>query len=121
NLVIPRDTGKPDAAVKFALFVTNTANQLAFAKAANVLPSTIEALQEYRRSLSSNGKASPVEQATDISAAQMQDAQVLIPTMKDLKKLQKAIYENLQAAMLGEKTVDKAVADAAEEWNSSQS
>lgn len=121
NLVIPRDTPKPDAAVKFALFVTNTANQLAFAKAANVLPSTIEALQEYRRSLSSNSKASPVEQATDISAAQMQDAQVLIPTMKDLKKLQKAIYENLQAAMLGEKTVDKAVADAAEEWNSSRS
>lgn len=121
NLVIPRDTRKPDAALKFALFVTNTANQLAFAKAANVLPSTIEGLQEYRRSLSSNGKVSPVEQAIDISAAQMQDAQVLIPTMKDLNKLQKAIYENLQAAMLGEKTVDKAVADAAEEWNSSRS
>jgi len=118
NLVIPRDTAKPDAALKFALFVTNTQNQLAFAKAANVLPSTSEALQEYRRSLSSDGKASPVEQARDISASQMQDAEVLIPTMKDIKKLQKAIYDNLQAAMLGEKTVDKAVADAAEEWNS---
>ena len=118
NLVIPRDTPKPDAALKFALFVTNTQNQLAFAKAANVLPSTSEALQEYRRSLSSDGKASPVEQARDISASQMQDAEVLIPTMKDIKKLQKAIYDNLQAAMLGEKTVDKAMADAAEEWNS---
>lgn len=117
NLVIPRDTAKPDSALKFALFVTNTENQLAFAKAANVLPSTLEALQEYRRSLSGDGKASPVEQARDISATQMQDAQVLIPTRKDLNKLQKAIYENLQAAMLGEKTVDKAVADAAEEWN----
>ena len=118
NLVIPRDTPNPDAALKFALFVTNTENQLAFAKAANVLPSTLEALQEYRRSLSGDGKATPVEQARDISASQMQEAQVLIPTMKDLNKLQKAIYENLQAAMLGEKTVDKAVADAAEEWNS---
>jgi putative chitobiose transport system substrate-binding protein len=120
NLVIPRDTGKPDAALKFALFVTNTQNQLAFAKAANVLPSTVEALQEYRRSLTSGGNVSPVEQARDISAAQMQDAEVLIPIMKDFKKLQKAIYENLQAAMLGEKTVDKAVADAAQEWNSSR-
>jgi putative chitobiose transport system substrate-binding protein len=118
NLVIPRDTPNPDAALKFALFVTNTENQLAFAKAANVLPSTLEALQEYRRSLSGDGKATPVEQARDISASQMQEAQVLIPTMKDLNKLQKAIYENLQAAMLEEKTVDKAVADAAEEWNS---
>ena len=120
NLVIPRDTRSPDAALKFALFVTNTPNQLAFAKAANVLPSTIEALAQYRRSLSSNSKASSIEKAIDVSASQMQDAQVLIPTMKNLNKLQKAIYENLQAAMLGEKTVDKAVADAAEEWNSHQ-
>jgi len=40
--------------------------------------------------------------------------------LKDFNKLQKAIYENLQAAMLGEKTVDKAVEDAAQEWNSSR-
>jgi putative chitobiose transport system substrate-binding protein len=121
NLVIPRDTDKPDVALKFALFVTNTENQLAFAKQANVLPSTIEGLNEYRRFLTSDGKASPVEQARDISASQMQQAEVLIPTMKNLSKLQKAIYKNLQAAMLGEKSVDQAVADAAEEWNSSLS
>jgi putative chitobiose transport system substrate-binding protein len=119
NLVIPRDTDKPDAAVKFALFVTNTENQLAFAKEANVLPSTIEGLKEYRSSLAGSGKTSSVEQARDISASQMQDAQVLIPTLKNINKLQKAIYENLQAAMLGEKTVDQAVADAAKEWDSS--
>jgi len=29
----------------------------------------------------------------------------------------KAIYENLQAAMLNEKTVEQAVADAAQQWN----
>jgi putative chitobiose transport system substrate-binding protein len=121
NIVIPRDTDNPDAALKFALFVTNSENQLAFAKAANVLPSTLEALQQYRRSLTSDGKALPVEQARDISASQMEQAQVLIPTMKNLNKLQKAIYENLQAAMLGEKTVDQAVTDAAQEWNSSLS
>ena len=121
NIVIPRDTDNPDAALKFALFVTNSENQLAFAKAANVLPSTLEALQQYRRSLTSDGKALPVEQARDISASQMEQAQVLIPTMKNLNKLQKAIYENLQAAMLGEKTVDQAVTDAAQEWDSSLS
>jgi putative chitobiose transport system substrate-binding protein len=121
NIVIPRDTDNPDAALKFALFVTNSENQLAFAKAANVLPSTLEALQQYRRSLTRDGKALPVEQARDISASQMEQAQVLIPTLKNLNKLQKAIYENLQAAMLGEKTVDQAVTDAAQEWNSSLS
>jgi putative chitobiose transport system substrate-binding protein len=121
NIVIPRDTDNPDAALKFALFVTNSENQLAFAKAANVLPSTLEALQQYRRSLTNDGNALPVEQARDISASQMEQAQVLIPTMKNLNKLQKAIYENLQAAMLGEKTVDQAVTDAAQEWDSSLS
>ena len=118
NLVIPRSTTKPEAALKFALFVTNSANQLAFAKAANVLPSTLESLQQYRKELAGGGKVSQIEQARDISASQMQEAEVLVPTLKDSNKLQKAIYENLQAAMLGEKTVDKAVADAAVEWDS---
>ena len=39
NVVIPRSSKNPDAALKFALFVTNDDNQLGFAKAANVLPS----------------------------------------------------------------------------------
>ena len=118
NLVIPRDTNIPEEAVNFALFVTNTENQLAFAQAANVLPSTIEAVEQYQAQLSSNPNASPVEQARAISASQLTEAEVLMPAMKDLNKLQTAIYENLQAAMLGEKEVEKAVTDAAEMWDS---
>ncbi len=116
NLVIPQSTDQPDAAVKFALFVTNNANQLAFAKAANVLPSTTEALKDpYFQSLPAD--ATPADKARAISAAQLQDAEVLVPAMKDVNQLQKFIYENLQAAMLGQKTVDRAVADAAQAWN----
>ncbi len=117
NVVIPKDTDVPEAALKFALFLTNDANQLAFAKAANVLPSTVKALQDpYFTQTPAN--ATPVDKARLISAQQMQDAQVLIPAMKNMKQLQKAVYENLQAAMLGQKTVDQAIADAAQEWNS---
>ncbi|AUT02942.1 ABC transporter substrate-binding protein [Nostoc sp. CENA543] len=116
NIVIPRETKQPDAAVKFALFVTNNENQLAFAKAANVLPSTTKALADsYFKDVPAN--ASTVEQARVVSAQQLQQAEILTPPLKDIKKLQKAIYENLQAAMLGEKTVDQAVADAAKEWD----
>ncbi|MBD2504499.1 ABC transporter substrate-binding protein [Anabaena azotica] len=116
NIVVPRETKQPDAAVKFALFVTNDENQLAFAKAANVLPSTTKALADsYFKDVPAN--ASTVEKARIVSAQQLQQAEVLTPSLKDIKKLQKAIYENLQAAMLGEKTVDKAVEDAAQEWN----
>jgi putative chitobiose transport system substrate-binding protein len=120
NLVIPRATDKPDEAVKFALFVTNSANQLAFAKAANVLPSTEEAVKEYTKELDKGGKTTPVEQARRVSATQLQDAEVLVPAMKNISQLQKLIYENLQAAMLKQKTVEQAVKEAAEAWNQQQ-
>ncbi len=116
NIVIPRASKQPDAAVKFALFVTNDENQLAFAKAANVLPSTFTALaNSYFKEVPAT--ATTAEKGRIISAQQMQTAEVLTPKMKDFKLLQKAIYENLQAAMLGQKTVDKAVEDAAQKWD----
>jgi putative chitobiose transport system substrate-binding protein len=116
NVVIPRDSKQPDAALKFALFLTNDENQLSFAKAANVLPSTVKSLADtYFKDAPAN--ASALDKARVISAQELQQAEVLTPRLKDIKRLQKAIYENLQAAMLGEKTVDKAVEDAANEWN----
>jgi putative chitobiose transport system substrate-binding protein len=120
DLVIPRDTQQPEAALKFALFVTNNQNQLSFAKEASVLPSTIKALEDsYFKTVPAN--ATPLEKARIVSASQMKDAQVLIPAMKDIKELQKALYDNLQAAMLGQKTVDQAIADAEQTWNQGRS
>jgi len=117
NLVIPRDTDKSEDALKYALYVTNTKNQLAFAQASNVLPSTTEAVEQYIADLEQKAQTSLKEQALKTSAAQLKDAEVLIPAQEDLPQLQKAIYENLQAAMLKEKTVEQAVQDAADEWN----
>jgi putative chitobiose transport system substrate-binding protein len=116
NLVIPRSTKVPEAALKFALYVTNDANQLTFAKAANVLPSTVSAAKDsYFTSLPAD--ASPVDKARSVSASQLTDAEVLIPAMEDIKVLQKIVYTNLQATMLKQKTVDQAVQDAAAEWD----
>jgi putative chitobiose transport system substrate-binding protein len=115
NLVIPKDSDQPDAALKFALFVTNSQNQLAFAKAANVLPSNVRSLSDnYFKSPAGN---TSLDLARVLSASQLKQAEVLIPAMKDINVFKKTIYENLQAAMLGEKTVDQAVADATQEWN----
>ncbi|MGB7250498.1 MAG: sugar ABC transporter substrate-binding protein [Phormidesmis sp.] len=116
DLVIPKDTDVEAAALKFASYVTNDANQLAFAKAANVLPSTVEAMKDsYFTDLPA--EATPVEVARAVSASQLEDAAVLVPAMEDVKELQKIVYDNLQAAMLGDKSVDQAVADAADEWD----
>lgn len=117
NLTIPRTTKDEATALKFALFVTNTQNQLAFAKAANVLPSTTEAVAQYIQAIAKEKNTSSVQQARQVSAAQLKDAEVLIPPMKNLNQLQKAIYENLGAAMLKQKTVDQALQEAAETWN----
>jgi putative chitobiose transport system substrate-binding protein len=117
NLVIPRDTNKLDEAVKYALFVTNSKNQLAFAKAANVLPSNLDAIEQYIQELEAKENVTPLEQARKISAIQLEHAEVLVPAIKDINKLQKIIYENLQAAMLQQKSVEQAVNDAASEWN----
>jgi putative chitobiose transport system substrate-binding protein len=116
NVVIPKDTEHPDAAVKFALFLTNAQNQLSFAKAANVLPSNIASLQDAYFSKAAPN-ASSLDKARVVSAAQMKDAEVLIPTLKDIKSLQKILYENLQATMLKQKTVEQALKDAEQSWN----
>lgn len=117
NLVIPRDTDQPEAALDFALFVTNSANQLAFAQAANVLPSTSQAVEDYITEIEAQTEVSNLEVARKVSALQLKEAEVLVPAMKNLNRLQKLIYENLQAAMLREKTTEQAVADAAKQWN----
>lgn len=115
NLVIPRDTDKPDAAVKFALFITNAENQLAFAKESNVLPSTKESLADPYFSKAEESDA--LAKARVLSASQLQDAEILIPGREDIKKLQQLLYKNLRQAMLGKTSVDQALAKAEKDWN----
>ncbi len=117
NLVVSRDSKKPEDAVKYALFVTNSDNQLSFAKEANVLPSNVTAIEQYIQELESKENATILDQARKISAIQLNEAEVLVPPLEEINKLQKIIYENLQAAMLKEKTVEQALEDAAKQWN----
>ena len=116
NLVISRNSNKPEEALEYALFVTDTENQLAFAQESNVLPSTSKAVEQYIKSLEEQDSLK--QQAKKVSATQLKDTEILIPATKNIHILQQVIYENLQAAMLNKKTVDQAIQDAAKEWNS---
>jgi putative chitobiose transport system substrate-binding protein len=140
NLVVPRTSKNSEAAVKFALFVTNAVNQLAFANSSDTLPSQIQAIAEYKAGLQprkkaaapknekktenkTDAKASPelnssLAQGKIVSASQLDRAEVLIPPVKDISILKRALYESLQAAMTGEKTVDQALQGAADVWDS---
>jgi len=117
NLVIPRSSQNQAGAIKFAEFVTNQENQLAFAKAANVLPSNQAAVEQYRQELENLTDPSPLEQARRVSVQQLDTAEVLIPPMANLNQLKRIIYDSLGAAMLGNKSVEEALTEAEQLWN----
>ena len=117
NLVIPRSSQNQAGAIKFAEFVTNQENQLAFAKAANVLPSNQAAVEQYRQELENLTDPSPLEQARRVSVQQLDTAEVLIPPMANLNQLKRIIYDSLGAAMLGNKSVEEALTEAERLWN----
>ena len=116
NFAISSKTKLPDGALKFVLFITNYQNQMAFAQETNVLPSTTKTLENsYFQNISSD--ASTQDRGRVISANQILAAEILLPPIKNLDKLKQIIYQSLQEAMLAEKTIEQAIADAASEWD----
>jgi putative chitobiose transport system substrate-binding protein len=128
NLVVPRQSALAAEATRFALFLTNGPNQLAFAEQARVLPSNQVALQQLEASLEdslgpagataqSNDQESLVLRARLLSAQTLRRARVLVPASPGVKRLQAIVYSQLQRAMLGQVGSDAALATAADEWN----
>ena len=121
NLVVPRASAAPAAAVDLALFLTNATHQLAFAEAARVLPSSREALAELERRLGAQKPESPQErlvlEARLLAIQSLAGARVLVPPTPGLKRLQTILYTYLQQAMLGQTSSDRALESAAREWN----
>jgi putative chitobiose transport system substrate-binding protein len=121
NLAVSRQTSRPKEAVDLALFLTNPANQLRFARAARVLPSSQPALKAIEAELAlasrSGVKADLVQKARLLSAQTLSHAKVLVPADPGVKRLQAIIYGQLQRAMLGELSSAAALAAAEKEWN----
>ena len=121
NLVVPRGSAAPAAAVDLALFLTNATNQLEFAEAARVLPSSREALAELERRLVAQKPESPQERlvlrARLLAIQSLAGARVLVPPTPGLKRLQTILYTHLQQAMLSQISSDRALESAAREWN----
>jgi putative chitobiose transport system substrate-binding protein len=121
NIVVPKSSQVRDLALKFATYLTNDANQLSFSKVENSLPSTIEAAADPYFSQLPRDAAPFVKaqiKARIISASQLLQSEVLIPPVKNLENLRKIIYEELQLAMLKQKSSNEAIAIAAQRWDS---
>jgi putative chitobiose transport system substrate-binding protein len=123
NLVVPKQSALAVEAARFALFLTNGPNQLAFAEQARVLPSNRQALQQLEASLATapgagaGAQEALVQRARLLSAQTLRQARVLVPASPGVKRLQAIVYTQLQRAMLGQVGSDAALTAAADEWN----
>lgn len=105
NMVVPAASDNIDLAIELANFVTNDANQLAFAKLVSIFPSTIEAAQDP---FFCSDEESLEGQARCIQANSIErgfDNQV----REDIKQ---EIRRGFAEAMLGQKDAATALADA---------
>jgi len=119
NVAVPATSLHKELAVKFAYFLTNDTNQLKFAQIGNLLPSTTKAVQDdYFRKIKATDSVS--DRARVISASQLAQAEVLIPPVQGIDNLRQIIYEELQLAMLQQKSIKEAISSAEQRWNDRQ-
>ena len=121
TLAVPRQSARPRQAVDLALYLTNAEHQARFATEARVLPSSRTALEQIRRQLDAEQPTTAAEiqirQARRLSAQVLERADVLVPALPGVKRLQSIIYTQLQRAMLGQLDSEAALQQAARDWN----
>ncbi len=113
GLTIPNASKNKEAALDFALFVTNDANQLAFCKLATILPSTIKASQDPFFQAPGDLK----QQARTISANSLKNAKDATVVVANADKLQQTLNDSLNAWWSGSKTAQQALDDASKAWD----
>jgi putative chitobiose transport system substrate-binding protein len=102
---------------KFARFITNDENQLAFAKLANVFPTTIAAANDpYFQHLPPNAGAS--EKAVAIGAESMKRSRTLyVAGIEDYDELRRALVNAVEAGVTGKQDPKAALDAAVAIWN----
>jgi len=116
NLVLPQSGKHREEAAKLAEYITNGSNQLDFAKIVTILPSVKEAAQDnYFTNLPTKPELN--DSARKISAEQLKNATVLLPSVKKWSELSKIFDQYFQQAYLGQITPKEALEKAESEWN----
>jgi putative chitobiose transport system substrate-binding protein len=113
-VTVPRATKHQQAAIDFALFVTNDDNQLEFSRQVVVFPSTRQAAGDpfFRR-----GGAAPEDVARKVAAADLasaRDLSVIVPNSGDLFKV---FREAIESAFYGKRSPKDALDWAVKQWN----
>lgn len=111
---VPVNTPNKTLAVEFALFATNDANQLAFAKASNTFPSTIKAAEDP---FFTTPGPTAADEARVADAAQLRYAKDLTVHVPNASKLFKAFKDHIEAAFFSGKPAQQALDEVVQIWN----
>lgn len=113
GLLVPETSKNKPTALKFAEFMTNAENQLAFSKIVTIFPSVTEALADPYFMDDSDGTVE--SKARRIAAEQLKDARNIVPVQFD-DRIKAIVIGKVQLAMKGDLTpaaaLDEAVAEA---------
>jgi putative chitobiose transport system substrate-binding protein len=115
DLVVPTASKHPAEAAKLAAFMTNNANQIAFAKVVPVVPTTRAAQTDPL--FKSTGSTDPVARATSLVGASGRFINPGYKAPSNSDDLYKNFNDNIEAAVLGKKTPQAALNDAVAFWN----
>jgi len=113
NLVIPKRAGNKEAALRFALFLTNPENQIEFSKLTSVLPVNKQALEDdFFKKASGCGVQA---QAGIISAAQLKKPQAPVITNKK-NELNMLSVRAVQEILINNKDIKQTLDEFKSDW-----
>ncbi|WP_420594873.1 ABC transporter substrate-binding protein [Deinococcus sp.] len=117
GMAVPKGVKDKEAAQKLALFLTNDANQLAFSKVTQTtFPSTLKASSDkYFKA----GGDNATDQGRLVSSGELKKAKDLTLVYPDASKLNKVFKDEVEAAMLGQKSAKAALDAIVKAWNAS--
>ncbi len=114
---VPTGTKNPKASAALAAWLTNDENQLAFAKrAGTVFPTTVRAARDPYFTSGKNSE-NLVDLGRFAGSQTMKSAKELTPVVPNASTLNKAIKDNVEAAIFGQKTARAALDAAVAIWN----
>jgi len=114
NFVIPKRAKNKDAALEFALFITNEENQIALAKLTNILATNEKALQnEYYNKYNEKDL---IAKARVLSAKQLYKIEPVQKSQKSQKELNTVINTAVQLILLDNVDTKKVLESASKKW-----
>lgn len=114
NLIIPTRAKHKQAALKFALFLTNKQNQVELAKLTSILPVNTEALQDPYFSTYSNNDT--ISKARYLSAKQLNNLLVPVKLENNKKEIITLINSSIQQIMLDKTETEKELLQTSKSW-----